>query len=364
MVESKVDVSLVIWNTATGGIQKTILDYLRRLKEDINFDIFSLREVNETDNLFDGTGVTIHSGSSSNGSLYRKLYAFASGNRDRIFHLFNAGPMILFILRLARVKKIIYHIHGTIYWKTPLQKIKRKFFWKLALSPKVRILSNSQFSKQRFLEQISPKATIDVIYNPIDASLFPLSPPVEKEKKAVKEKRDLKILYIGRLAKGKNLPLWLDAAEQILKDFPQTTFNLVGEGPLKDQLAAKVKEKGLDQQVHFLGFTDDVARAYREHDLLLFLSQYESFGNVVVESILTGTPVIASGIPSMKEIFKNFPQFMVELETENLLETITTKLKDLDNLYALTQKARSEFRDRFSLKKHIDSLKNIYQQKQ
>ena len=44
---------------------------------------------------------------------------------------------------------------------------------------------------------------------------------------------------------------------------------------------------------------------------MMFLSEYELFGNAVVESILCGTPVIASDIPSLREIFRNYPQFLV-----------------------------------------------------
>ena len=92
---------------------------------------------------------------------------------------------------------------------------------------------------------------------------------------------------------------------------------------------------------------------------MLFISEYESFGNVVVESILCGTPVVVSDIPSFREIFENFPEFLLT-SPESLEESVIKKINQLDHLNYLVPKAKEEFSRRFSFEKHINRLKAIY----
>ena len=94
-------------------------------------------------------------------------------------------------------------------------------------------------------------------------------------------------------------------------------------------------------------------------DILLFLSEYESFGNVAVESILCGTPVIVSDIPSMREIFIDFPEFLISLD-DNLNDAVLHKLDDINKLKELTLKARTQFLNRFSVEAHTTALDRLY----
>lgn len=92
---------------------------------------------------------------------------------------------------------------------------------------------------------------------------------------------------------------------------------------------------------------------------MMFLSRYESFGNVAVESILCETPVIAGDIPSMKEIFYDFPGFLVDLN-ENTDGTVILKLQDLEHLNKMASLARQNFAERFSTVKHYKILRELY----
>jgi glycosyltransferase involved in cell wall biosynthesis len=105
-----------------------------------------------------------------------------------------------------------------------------------------------------------------------------------------------------------------------------------------------------------------VKNVYQENDLLLFLSKHESFGNVVVESVLTQTPVIASAIPAMKEIFSEYPEFLVELDN-HIFDSIICKLKNLDSLKISVSKARKDFARKFNAENHMNRIKELYLEK-
>ncbi|HVY15000.1 MAG TPA: glycosyltransferase [Rhodopila sp.] len=69
---------------------------------------------------------------------------------------------------------------------------------------------------------------------------------------------------------------------------------ILGEGPLEAELKALSKSLGLDQSVDFLGFRPDAPAWFSHADAFILCSRSEGFGNVIVEALGCGTPVIAS----------------------------------------------------------------------
>lgn len=344
-------VHYVHFSSRPGGIEVLLPNMIRNLK---HYEIFAfvLRPVimNEK-NVYDQVSVKVSYGTSGF-STYFRLFVYAIKHSRDIFHVFNIGPLALLMLRLAGVSKLIYAIHGTIYWKTGFQKNFRKIVWKLAMCKKYLITSNSEFSGNVFITKVLKGAKPLTLYNPIDTSRFI---PDETPRGGLK-----KIVYSGRLAKGKNLVRWLKVAESIHKIYPEIIFEIYGEGPLKRMLLAQIVDFNLEKIVILKGFSELPEKIYQQADLLIFLSEYESFGNVAVESILCETPVIVSAIPSMKEIFRNFPEFLVNLD-ENLEQNILLNIEQLESLRTLTKNAAKEFNERFSLNQHVKKIEEIYE---
>jgi glycosyltransferase involved in cell wall biosynthesis len=92
---------------------------------------------------------------------------------------------------------------------------------------------------------------------------------------------------------------------------------------------------------------------------MILLSRNESFGNVVVESILCGTPVIACDIPAMREIFRDFPIFLIGQDAD-FPEALLHKIKDFEQLNRSVFLARESFMARFSPRAHLDTLTELY----
>lgn len=345
---------LVLWNDKPGGIEVLLPDIIRNCT-DYSFEVFVLRKRTKKEkSVFNQTAINVTYGSNSNIKLYYKLFTFARENRESIFHLFNAGPMVLLVLWLGAVKNIIYSIHGTVYWKALWKKVLLKLIWFIAIRKHVTFTSNSEYSKAVFLSTVKNNVPVHVIYNPFDINRFQ---PVKRTKSNYK---NFNIAYVSRLAPGKNLMQWLKLAERIYQNHPQTQFKIYGDGLLYEKVNAYIEKNRLGGYIKLAGHIKQVQKAYQSSDLLLFLSSRESFGNVVVESILCGTPVIASRIPSLEEIFQNYPQFLVSLDNR-LEKNILAKLAQYNELKDLALKARREFLHRFSLEKHLMELNLIYE---
>jgi glycosyltransferase involved in cell wall biosynthesis len=342
----------VMWRSSFGGIEVQIPVLANILGEKKVITYVLRKELNEKTDVLKGTGIKTVYGSRNGILLYIRLLVFALKNRDKVFTGFNLGPYIIFILRLACIKRIIYFIHGTKYWKNNFQKVSRKLFWKLSLSNEITFIANSDFSKNIFMQHISKGHDIKVIYNNFDTSSYK---PVQRDTDPAK----LNIFYIGRLAKGKNLPMWIDIAEKLLKSYPMFRFHIYGEGRLKEDLEGLIKSKNLQDKVFIYGFIRDTASVYQDNDLLMFLSEYESFGNVVVESILCGTPVIASRIPAMEEIFSENKELLIDPNDDPAAE-ILEKIRNYSALKETALRLSCEFREFYSPDKYNSEIRKLY----
>ncbi len=95
-------------------------------------------------------------------------------------------------------------------------------------------------------------------------------------------------LMVGRVAPEKNLDLAMQACEKIRALQPLARFVVVGDGPVRALLEKQ------HEWVHFTGALRDeeLARHYASADVLLFPSETETFGNVVLEGMASGLTVV------------------------------------------------------------------------
>jgi exopolysaccharide biosynthesis WecB/TagA/CpsF family protein len=139
-----------------------------------------------------------------------------------------------------------------------------------------------------------PRAHMSVIHNPVAAELArdaPTPPHAWLADRAVPV-----FLFAGRLVRQKDPMLLLQAFALRLRTGAARLI-VLGDGPLLADMRRACADLGLDQDVHFAGFVAD-PRAWMAHAAALVLSsRYEGFGNVIVEAMACGTPVIATDCP-------------------------------------------------------------------
>ncbi|MFC3884745.1 glycosyltransferase family 4 protein [Bacillus songklensis] len=116
-------------------------------------------------------------------------------------------------------------------------------------------------------------------------------------------KRPYILTYVGRLAPEKNLQLLMNIARSLPPHIKhQVHWLIVGDGPLKEKLHKEALE-----HMTFTGFLqgEQLARVYAASDLFVFPSVTETFGNVILESLASGTPAIAANAGGVKHILQH-----------------------------------------------------------
>jgi glycosyltransferase involved in cell wall biosynthesis len=101
---------------------------------------------------------------------------------------------------------------------------------------------------------------------------------------------DVVIAYVSRIAAEKNVGYLAAALERVVEARPHVRLLFVGDGPARTDL-----ERRLGPGARFVGYRvgDDLADHYAAADLFAFSSLTETFGNVILEAMSSGLPVVA-----------------------------------------------------------------------
>jgi len=345
-------VHYVVWKALPGGAELMVRHYLEEFSSRRVLHAFSLRPTPNV--LYDGTKVSYHSGSQGQLGCYLAYFRYCRRNRKDLFHLMSVGPVILLLTLLAGVRRPLYHIHGTIYWKKPYQKWYLKPAWVLSSWFKVTFIANSRHSATIFRRDVLPLMP-GVVYNG-----FLLEPFLSKRHLRNGLRR---MGYAGRLQPGKNADLVIRLFEEIAGGLPELELHIAGDGALRPTLETQAGNSPFADRIHFHGWVEDIAGFFSSLDLFVFPSSYESFGNVLAEALLTGLPVLTSDIPVFEEIYRGEKDFQLG-RPEDYPMVKERFVKAVSEYPQLAQKAfglGDHLRNTLDIRKHLTEIENLYQ---
>jgi glycosyltransferase involved in cell wall biosynthesis len=104
------------------------------------------------------------------------------------------------------------------------------------------------------------------------------------------------VVACGRLTEQKGFADLLDAFAALRRALPARLW-IVGEGELRGELEARARSLGIEDHVWFAGFQRNPYRLMGAADVFALSSLYEGFGNVIVEAMAVGLPVVATDCP-------------------------------------------------------------------
>ncbi|MGL5831906.1 MAG: glycosyltransferase, partial [Waterburya sp.] len=142
---------------------------------------------------------------------------------------------------------------------------------------------------------------------------------------------------------------------------PQVHLALAGEGPIRPEIEELAQELGIGQQVHFLGYRNDIPALIQTADAVLLVSQQEGLPRSIMEAMCLSTPTIGSNIRGTKDLLENGCGLLVELgDTDALAQAMIQVVKDPDSLAEMASKAQAKMAS-YDLKAIIQEYTDIYQ---
>ena len=193
-----------------------------------------------------------------------------------------------------------------------------------------------------FGERIVKGKKFEVLPNAIEAKKYIYDETIRKRvRKELKIEDKIVIGHIGRFHPQKNHTFLIDLFEQVNLKSKQFVLLLIGEGELKENIQALVKEKKLQEDVLFLGMREDVNEILQAMDIFLFPSLYEGLGIVTIEAEAADLPVVCStNVPSDVALTEKI-QFLSLDDMEAWIKVIEshTKLKERKNNLVIIQEA-------------------------
>ena len=163
-----------------------------------------------------------------------------------------------------------------------------------------------------------------------------------------------RLVAVGRLMPQKSYPLLLKALRIVITEKPVHLY-VLGEGTERSYLERLIENLDLKPFIHLLGFQSNPYAYMRQADIFVLSSDYEGFGNVIVEAMALGLPVIATDCPyGPREILADgkYGLLVPPGDEEALAKAILSLLREPDTRRRLGRKAKKRAED-FSVEKII-----------
>lgn len=163
-----------------------------------------------------------------------------------------------------------------------------------------------------------------------------VNPAFRKEKReapsAGDPARERTILYVGRADPYKNLVGLVEAFARLRRDYgaPVALLIVGPPDPRYPQAGECAKALGVEAAVRWTGYVseDALVEHYRSADLVVLPSRYEGFGLPVVEAMASGTPVVCSDIPVLREVAGDAAVFVDPEDAGSMAEAMRRVLAD------------------------------------
>ena len=162
----------------------------------------------------------------------------------------------------------------------------------------------SNYSSEKMIQFYGvDKKKIRIVPNGVDIQKFKPSQTYEKIKHQIGINDKLCVLFVGRLIPRKGLTFLVEAAKYIVREFNQTMFLIVGDGPQKNHIVSYLEKKRLNDNFVFLGDVNEsgLPTLYNCADVFVLPSIQEGQGIALLEAQAAAKPVVAFDVGGVRE---------------------------------------------------------------
>ncbi len=268
------------------------------------------------------------------------------------------GAVVHALLPSARRPVLLTSIRNTYDWERPLHRAIKAWVMRRSW----RVVANTRAgaaSAHRHMRL--PDSLVHVIYNGVAAPRATMADAAAVRAELGVAADAPLALFVGRLVEQKDVATLIRAMQQLAPQAPHLA--IAGDGPLRADLEALVAQ-GPALPVHFLGQRDDVPALIAAADMVVLPSRSEGLSNVVLESMMTGRPVVATRVGGNVELVDHERTGLLfdTGDVTTLAASIARLCSDPALRDALGRAARDKAHAEFSIPAMVTAFSDLYRE--
>lgn len=180
--------------------------------------------------------------------------------------------------------------------------------------------------------------------------------------RSIEENRMLSVGTIGEITEEKGTAYFIEAAADLVDRGFDAKFFIVGEGRQKKEMKKNAAEIGLEERIHFLEPRVDSGPVFEALDVFIMPSLKEGLGQIVLEAMAHGVPVIVTGVGGLYSIVKHEQTGLIipQKDSTAMANAMVRILDDPQFAETLASGALKFVKDEFSMDKIARQTVEIY----
>jgi glycosyltransferase involved in cell wall biosynthesis len=183
-----------------------------------------------------------------------------------------------------------------------------------------------------------------------------------RPRRPVDSRAGVTLLNVGRLSLEKGQDMLIRAVHRLLPRWPALRLRIAGIGPLEAELRSLAKQLGIESQVEFVGYVEDMPTLYYDTDLVVQSSYTEGLPNVVLESAFLKAPIVATAVGGTDEVVRHGESgWLIRANLDELTDGIERFLMNPDEFVRMAEKAHEHVMANFSFDARTQRLTEMYE---
>lgn len=304
-----------------------------------------------------------------------KLVLLIKRNRYDIVHTHTAkaGMLGRFAAWLCKTPIVIHTLHGSTFHSNlhPFANRIYKTLERLTARITDVIISVGEDLTSRYHEAgVGTPEQYVLIRSGFNLSRFELSEEEIREKRAGMRRElgisesDLVVATIGRLEPRKGHQYLLDAAQDILRSRNSLKFILAGEGSASHKLKNYCRKNGIEKNIIFTGYREDVEDVISASDIIALTSLWEGLPRVIVQSASLGKPLVTFNTEGAAELIRDGENgFIVPLkDVRKFSERLLYLLNHPETAGAMGKKGRGLVTNDWDAGTMVEAIDRLYKE--
>lgn len=324
-------IAFVVGGLPFGGIENLLLDIATGLQRQEGFEVcvFNLSGTGQKIDDYRAQGVPVVNVAGNLGAikthrldtvwrLRRSLAAYAP---DLIHTQQFSADFFGRIAALGLRRPVVTHIHNTKVERKPHRRLANRL-----LSHATDLYVSVSGAVKDLVERDHNRALRPsiVLYNAMDFTRFP---DAAHDLGELFHSPGRYCVAVGRLVPQKKYDLLLDAFALLSRRVEDARLAIIGEGPQRENLRARIEANGLHGKAFLAGYRNDVGSFLRGSHAMAMPSLYEGLPIAHIEAMYAGLPAVVSRfVPSIE--FASSCSLVAELEAEDLARALERLYED------------------------------------